>query len=501
MTSKFTKGIFLGLLLVLCMSVAVAADVSDDAALDDVQVTDSVSDVESDVTDTDNSECSCVTTTDTVPITPANTSFTAETNTKYDFSGNFVNKSYTFDNINNVVFTSSAKDAIFYNTTFTINGQNVCINNFKFENTETSGTPLTVTGSNICICQNTFNVTKTSQEETYSINVINSDNIRVKNNFINETGVPQMMGWDTGVGVIKFSGIVFDNVTSSVINNNELYIQNCSEAYPFGFSTMEAITVKGGSQDTNISSNNITITGSEYIYAISLSEFDNNILVEENNVYLDGSNYVCGIQLSSTTNSTVRKNKIYGNCTSTSGSGASGEAFAYGVAVLTGTWGASSSEATGNIVCNNSVSLNSTIAYAIELSNVDNTVVCNNNANVTGNVVMALGIYNSTNCNITGNIFNVTGNTTTLSDSIYEAVYPVTTGIKIVDNDSNNINITNNTITVTENTNITTFAILFEDNSGNYVTNNTLRSYYGTNGNKSGDGAVDGLRNYVQNNN
>lgn len=499
MSKRFLKVSLLGLLLVMCMSVAMAADVSEDTTSEvavpssdiiDESVTE-VAEVESDVTDTD---CGC-----TCPINPSNTStvtpdttLTVQNDTTYDFSGTFTNKNYNFENLDTVVFTSSANNAIFYNTTFTLSGKNIKISNLVFNNTNTNGNPITITSTNVsCISGNTINVFKNVSEETFGINVINSNYTCVCGNTINEVGVPQMMGWETGVGAIKFSGIVFNNVNTSCIKGNTLNLQNVTTAYPFGYSTMEAITVKGGSQNDTVKQNVITVTGSEYIYAISLSEFDNNITVEENNITLTGSNYICGVQLSSVTNSTVRKNKIEGTCSEESGQGASYEAFAYGVAVLTGTWGASTSEATGNIVEYNNVTLDSTVAYAYELSNVDNTIVRYNLANVTGRVVMALGIYNSTNCNITENTFDVYGNSRLLNNSIYEAVYPVTTGIKIVDDDSDNIYITFNTITVTESTNIETFAIVLEDLDGNYVTNNTLKSTWAT-GSYTGDDAVDG---------
>lgn len=485
MARKYSKILFLGLLLVCFMSVTVAADLTEDTATDTVEVTnnvqldDTIYEVESDE-DEDNSDYTCpVNPTNTVNVSD-NANFTIQNNTKFDFSGTFTNKTYNFDNLDTVVFTSTNNDAIFYNSTFTLNGQSIKISNLTFYNTNTNGNPITINATTTaCIVNNTINVYKNVSEETFAINVINSNDVRVADNFINETGVPQMMGWETGVGTIKFSGIVFNDVDSSNISNNELYLQNCSAAYPFGYSTMEAITVKGGSQGDNILQNNITITGSEYIYAISLSELDNNIQVEDNNIYLSGSNYICGIQFSSVTNSAARRNIIKGNCTSTSGSGASYEAFAYGIVVLTGTWGASSSEATGNTLESNNVTLNSTVAYAYELSNADYTTITNNNATVYGNVVMALGIYNSSYGGITGNIFTVTGNTTDLDSRIYEAIPPETTGVKIVDSGSYNNSISSNIITVNDSS-ILYYTIIIEDAVNTTVISNTLTSGIGT---------------------
>lgn len=499
---KYTKGILLGLLVVLCMSVAVAADVSEDTtsdveiqsladnsetSYDDVDEVSQVDTVKEDVV----RSAPHVQTTYTVNVTPSTTSvLTNITNdTTYDFSGAFTLGDLNYENLDTVVFTSSQKNAIFYNTTITLNGEYIEVSNIEFDNLEKTGNPITINAStNAYVSDNNIKVVKNTAEETFAINVINSNTVTVADNFINETGVPQMMGWDTGVGAIKFSGIVFNDVDSSFITNNELYIQNCSVAYPFGYSTMEAITVKGGSHGDKVQQNNITITGSEYIYAISLSEFDNNIDVEDNNIYLNGSNYICGIQFSSVTNSAARRNVIKGNCTSTSGSGASYEAFAYGIAVLTGTYQAPASEATGNTLESNDVTLNSTVAYAYELSNADYTTISNNIATVYGNVVMALGIYNSSYNGITGNTFTVTGNTRTLNDSIYEAIPPETTGIKIVDDGFNNTKnnvISGNKIGVTDTNSTNIYTVII----GNIVYNTTV-THNRLTGTTTGDAAV-----------
>lgn len=484
---KYTKGILLGLLVVLCMSVAVAADVSEDTTSDvEIQSLADYSETSDDgvnevsqvdiVKENGVRSAPHIQTTYTVNVTPSTTSVLTNiaNDTTYDFSGAFTLGDLNHENLDTVVFTSSQKNAIFYNTTITLNGENIEVSNIEFDNLEKTGNPITINAStNAYITDNNIKVVKNTAEETFAINVINSNTVTVADNFINETGVPQEMGWVNSTGFIKFSGIVFNNVNSSFINNNELYLQNCSVAYPFGYSTMEAITVKGGSHGDKVQLNNITITGSEYIYAISLSEFDNNIDVEDNNIYLNGSNYICGIQFSSVTNSAARRNIIKGTCTSTSGSGASYEAFAYGIAVLTGTYQAPASEATGNTLESNNVTLNSTVAYAYELSNADYSTISNNVATVYGNVVMALGIYNSSYNGITGNTFTVIGNTRDLHPWIYEAIPPETTGIKIVDSGSYNNSVSSNTVTVTDVLD-DYFAVVIEDAFNTTVVHNDL---------------------------
>ncbi len=486
MTSKFTKGIFLGLLLVLCMSVAVAADVSDDT------ISDVVSDVETleDTTEVDSTDCNCgcgcssdatiptidVTTAETVTVNNT-TNLTINSNKKYDFTGTFINRNITYDNLSNVILTSSNNDATFINSTITLSGTNIKVSNLKFDNTNTNGNPLTITDStNVVIDNNQFKVYKNTQTETYSINVINSANVVITNNQLNMSGAPQGVNWSAG-GVVEYSGIVFSNVNDSYIDSNVLTLTNSTPAVMWDYSTMEAITVRSASQNDVIRRNNIDITGSDYIYGISTSELSNNLRICLNNVTMTGTNLVSGIQLSSTTNSKVCSNKIEGTCTAASGNTTSGEAFAYGITVLTYTWHPPASEATGNVICNNTITLDSTVAYAIELSIADNTIIRKNTATVTGNVVMALGIYNSSYNSIIDNTFTVTGNTTTLNSGIYEAVYPVTTGIKIVDdgfNNTQNNTIIGNTINVTDTNSASLNDIILEGTNNTIITENYM---------------------------
>ena len=471
MYHKLHKGIFLGLLLVLCMSVAVAADVTEDTASDvavpseNYQADSSNYEVEQEVDSTIDNQLPSrsIYPTNYHPVSQSDAgSLTVNNSTLYDFDGPYYNINYNFDNLDTVVFTSTRNNAVFYNSTFTLNGENIRVSNLKFNNHNTSGNPIDITANNSEIINNEFTVFKNVEEETFAIKTTDSTDILVENNYVNVTGVPQMMGWETGEGKVKLSGIVFDKVNTSVINNNRIFIQNCTEAYPFGYSTMEAITVRGHSNDTNVTANTIMVKGSEYIYAISLSEFDNNIHVERNYINLNGSNYVCGIQLASVTNSIVDYNTINGVCESVSGSGASYEAFAYGITVLTTGWMPPASEATGNVVDSNQISLHSTVAYAIELSNADYTQVTNNNGTVTGNVVMGLGIYNSTTVYIVGNRFLVYGNTRDLYENITEAVYPVTTGIKM-NNMSSDIYVSDNIINVTDTNNtVDTYCVIVD---------------------------------------
>lgn len=428
-----------------------------------------------------------------VRTTNSNDTYTF-TNTTLDITGNSYD-GHELTILDNVNVTSSNHMQL-SNTVFKIIGNNVNISGLTFKNFDNSPIVFTVIGSNVNITNNFINLTNVQALETKGVSIKNSSNVRVSNNTIYLAGVPQAAGWtnETGEWVenMKVSGIKAETSTGITINNNILTI-TATETGETASST-DAITIKT-CNDSQVENNTITIDGSDYIYGISATTFNNNIRVFNNTVYLTGKNYICGVQFSSTSNSRAKLNRVYGNCTATSGACPSFEAFAYGVIDLTGTWGASTSEAVGNIIEDNYVELDSTIAYAYELSNTDQTQVLNNNATITGNVVMGLGIYNSTNSNITGNKFNITGNTRTLNSSIYEAVPPETTGIKLV-GDTTNIRITGNTITVKDSNLSTVYSIILEC-SGNRVINNALTSINSTNVETTGINSIHNLGNNI----
>lgn len=442
MANKTIKLSVLGLLLIMFMSVAMATEVTEDTTsevtIPSIETTDNT--VISDENINTYSE-------DTVEDSTADQYTFA--NQTLDITGNNYD-GQTLTILENVNVTSSNNMQL-SNTEFIVSGDNVNITGLKIINSNSKPIVITVTGANVNIKDNNISLYCLEAVETRAITVLNTNNVEISNNTVSVKAVPQAAGWtnETGEWVenMKVSGIKIQNSHDITIDSNVLSLTNSTTTGEY-WSTADVITIKN-SNDTIISNNDIAANGSDYIYGVSAVNFNNNITVFNNTIQLTGTNYICGVQYSSTSNSKASYNKVNGTCTAISGLCPSYEAFAYGIISITGTYGAATSEATGNIIENNDVTLDSTIAYAYELSNAENNIINNNTANVTGNVVMALGIYNSSNCNITGNTFTVTGNTRDLNSGIYEAISPVTTGIKIVDF-SSNILIDSNVILVSD---------------------------------------------------
>lgn len=473
MSKRFLKVSLLGLLLVMCMSVAMAADVSEDT-------TSEVATPQS--TDTNN-----VDTTDYVSTEDNDNEINKQVNPTRSYNPITVNTcindstwdNQSYDVYSNVKITTNISQS--NNIAFNLNGNNITIDGLNIVNDETQPICINIASgsSDIKIINNNIAINNNASTETRAVYMFNATNVCVTNNTFDICAVPQSSGWDNSTGVwlenMKVSAVKEELSNKVTINNNVITVSNSVSSGDY-FSSTDAITVKK-SENSLIDNNTITMSGSAYLYAISASYYCNNITAINNIINLTGNNYICGIQFSSTSNSKARNNQIIGTCTATSGACPSYEAFAYGIISLTGTWGASTSEAVGNIICNNDVTLNSTIAYAYELSNAENNIICNNTATITGNVVMALGIYNSSYNNICYNTFTVTGNTITLNDSIYEAVYPVTTGIKIVDdgfNNTQNNTIIGNTINVTDTNSASLNDIILEGTNNTIITENYM---------------------------
>lgn len=485
---KLHKGIFLGVLLVLCMSVAAATDVAEDTASDVVttQSVDIVDTYEKTISTYNSIEEKEKSQTRSIPGDPY--TFANET---LDITGNNYDGSTLtlLDNVNVI----SSNNMQLTGTSFVVSGNNVNITGLKMVNNNLNTVAITVTGNNVNLNGNNITVTKTEEGKTMGIVINNTHDVNVENCNIAINAVSQdLYPAPSYEYSLKTSAIVVDNSYDVLLNRNNITLTVSTNTGSTS-GTGEAITIRNNSYNVNVYNNTITAENFPYLYGISTSAFSHDLSIIDNTIALTGINHICGIQLSSTSDSTVRRNHISGNCSATSGTTASSEAFAYGIA-LSSSYKPEASESTYNIIDSNNVTLTSTVAYAYELSNADYTQLINNNGTVTGNVVMGLGIYNSSYCNISGNRFIVSGNTSELSPYIYEAIYPVTTGIKINETSSYN-NITDNYIEVTEqNEDMEAYAIFLYGTSNTDIEYNQLFADYDGNGSvygKSGTDIVD----------
>jgi len=425
MNSKYNKTIIFSLLLVLCMSVAVAADVTEETT-DDITIENNDNEI---ATSYNNMDYDNNLEENTQSVNPITTDVVID-NT-YD--------NQVFDVSSNVRITSGVAQS--NNIAFRLNGNNITIDGLNIVNDETQ--PIVINAlpnsNHISIINTNITVVNTEETKTMAIILNNTQNSLVEHCNVDFSAVSQPLyvynettgGYDY---FFNTSAILTDGGNNITINANTVHISNSTSNGSFS-GTGEAITVRFDANNVNVINNNVTGEGFPYVYGINIYGVSNLVLIENNTVNLTSGNYIGGIQLTSTSNSIIRRNTITGTCFAGSGQCAGLEASAYGI-VLSSSYKPPASESTNNLIEFNDIDLSANVTYGIELNIADNTRVFNNTVDVDGDVVMALGIYNSSRCQIKDNDFTVTGNTRELDLYFYEAIPPVTTGIKII-NDGN----------------------------------------------------------------
>lgn len=470
MTGKFTKGILLGLLLVLCMSVAVAADVSEDTVTD-VEIQSLTDNSETSYNDANEvSDANTVKDNNLRSVNPITTDVVIDSS--YD--------NQTFDVTSNVRITSNVPQS--NNIRFNLNGQNITIDGLNIVNDETQPIAINalINSQDINIINTSITIVNIEETETMGIILNNTQNALVENCTVDISAVSQPLyiynettqDYDYS---LKTSAILVDGGNNININANTVNIAN-STSDGSSSGTGEAITVRYNANNVHVTNNIVTGENFPYTYAINIYGVSNLVLIENNTINLTSGNYICGIQLTSTSNSIVRRNTITGTCSAISGQSASSEAFAYGV-VISSSYKPTASESTNNIIEFNNINLNSNVTFGIELNIADGSKVYNNTVDVDGEVVMALGIYNSSYCEIKDNNFTVTGSTRDLNPWAYDAIGPETTGIKIVDDGNNNTEyniISGNIIKVTDSNISNLYDIILENTDYTTITENYL---------------------------
>lgn len=471
--NSFLKVSIFALLVMLTVSIGFAAEVTDDTNDITIQNTETIEETTTEVVDTNNAEQES----QINSYNPITTDTIINDNT-WD--------NQVYDVSSNVKITSSVSQS--NNIAFRLNGNNITIDGLNIVNDETQ--PIVINAlpnsNHISIINTNITVVNTEETKTMAIILNNTQNSLVEHCNVNFSAVSQPLYIynETTENYDYFfntSAILTDGGNNITINANTVHICNSTSNGSFS-GTGEVITVRFDANNVNVINNNVTGEGFPYVYGINIYGVSNLVLIENNTVNLTSGNYIGGIQLTSTSNSIIRRNTITGTCFAESGQCAGFEASAYGI-VLSSSYKPTASESTNNLIEYNDIDLSANVTYGIELNIADNTRVFNNTVDVDGDVVMALGIYNSSYCQIKDNTFTVTGQTRELHPYFYEAIPPVTTGIKIVsdDNKTSEYNIiTGNRINVQDTNNTNLYSIILENN----VNNNTVNYNFIRAGNK-----------------
>ena len=419
------------------------------------------------------------TTTYSKQITPNNYQSelsTISNDTTYDFSGTFNNMgTYTFTNLNNVVFTSSQNNAYITNAMFNVQGTDIEISYLNISNTgyTTDSVILATTSSNIYIHDNQINSTTASTTNiNHGISARTSSYANIYNNNLTIKGYHRDMGWDStgNNGLIYVSGVELAHATNSVINQNNITVLNTLNTR-LSYESIEGVTVKGSTcQNIMIKNNKIIVRDGNYNYGTTVSAGATSVTFDNNTFNITGPHYVCAVQVDNTDYSYVINNTIYVKANGTDLT-SSEEQLAYGIIITC--WNAGDSD--HNTIANNNIDTTANINYAIELFTASYTNITNNTIRTYGTKGIGIGTYQSNNNNITLTdmlVITFYGDTKT----IVEAIVPSKTGVYLTSS-SNNNHLINNDIRVRSNVE-SLYTVTIEGSTGTVITtDNTLRTF------------------------
>ncbi|WP_292473385.1 Ig-like domain-containing protein, partial [Methanosphaera sp.] len=501
MNNKFKVTIF-GILLIMLMSVAVAAEVSDDTTTVDT-IAEEVEPVATEVTSpqTDNILEENDIETDMVYSGDNPQTFsTLENETTYENAEITLSDDVTYSDAqvtfgNNVTLTANGKTLT--NVKININGNNVTISNVIFNHNTTSDTKVinidhasNVTLNNVNINLYKTNLTEWDSYETKAISITNSSCVKVNSSNIEVSTQSQALAWKTNDNWVTYwselnvAAVVIDQSTGVCFTNNNVNIYN--NTLNLDGTTMPGIIVRYGTNNSCIKNNNINVTGSHYNYGIMCSDYVSNLSIRDNDIRVTGEKNVVGIDASTSTGSVVYNNTIYANSTNTVGLNDGEQSLAYGI--LTNTYYNGNAN---NYVAYNTINLTGTVCYGIENYMGNNNTFNHNTVNATGTTAMGLGSWGSTDCKIINNNFIITGSDT-VANTFYEQISPQNVGIILTGNttypSTNNL-ITGNTV------NLTYFAgwgdvftiVITNESTSNTIYNNSLTDF---SNNKNGNSTV-----------
>lgn len=277
---------------------------------------------------------------------------------------------------------------------------------------------------------------------TYGIRNI-ENNVKIVNNTINVKGPSTEFKWSGSsddTGIINTAAITTQYAENVTITENTLNVEKSENSENYHYGTIEAIDLSGNL--INVTNNIVKISGGRFTHPISGKGLKNSNITN-NQVTVSGERYVNGIQIvNGAENVVISKNIIHGECHNSTIFIDDDESLAYGI-IISSNGGESSKN---SIVANNTITLDATICYGMEIYASVNTTIINNNLDIKS-LVYASGIVyaHSPNSRITNNNINTTGDSRIVVNKIVEEIEPANNGIRI-QQDSNNIKIVNNTI-------------------------------------------------------
>ncbi|MCI5867205.1 MAG: hypothetical protein SOZ23_02280 [Methanosphaera sp.] len=369
---------------------------------------------------------------------------TIDENSTVILSGEFTNKIFKITT-KNLYITGDNTTQIRNGRIILDTGSNgTTVVNIKINNTNPSDTindAIEVVDSNITIANNTIYMEKISGITCAIRNY--GDNNKIINNNATVSGPCSNINWASGSTIADTITIAIQYGSNITIENNNVAVLQTKNSASDPYGTVNAIMVSG--ENIKVANNNITANISRLVYAID-TKSATNITIINNKINLTSQRYTAAIQVGDDSrNAYVANNEIYSYCYNTTPQTTYDEAISYGI--IASNMGGTFCE--NVVINNNTIVLNSRVAYAIEAYSTKYINITNNKLNATGAYAMGIGLSDNIINRIDGNIIHTTGNSSIAINQAYEAIDPVNTAIHI-QLGCHFTNITNNKINTTD---------------------------------------------------
>lgn len=390
------------------------------------------------------------------------------------------NTRFTFDNVNATIRGENGQTVINNGLITAEENSQLTIANITFNTNNSDYQNVIQLASDNNVIDNVTIDHRVNSSKAQSIFITGSNNT-VKNSKIDVAGPSNSVDWSSDPQIAPIVGIILESDDNLIIDNNISVTATTST----GWGTVEAITIQapGTTQMRNnrVNNNNITGTGTDYIYGINLGGNVYNTTLDSNYINMTSNTYANGIQfmVSPAANATISNNTI--DVTA----GKKESQVTYGI--ILSSWGTGTFE--NMQVDNNKVYTHGNETYGIEIfSNVYSTTPAVKNITLSNNQILSDGDY-STGIGIMGDGFKIYGNNITMNgktnntrDASPDYIKPTTTGITL--QKVTNSRVYNNTLTITNGHTIR----IIQNSTNIRITENNLKTN-STNSTTYGQGA------------
>ena len=339
-------------------------------------------------------------------------------------------------------------EAILHDMSFIIRSDNVTVEDFTFKSDRLSEIITIYHSDNVSILSSEFYIDGLADENNTVINLIDSNNATIYNNFINFTvetnstyknaailaegsdgliiDTNDIIAYlpsrsiDWGTGTVYSEGVCLDNCNNAVFDDNTIHV--ISNDQISDYDTLYALHITGDNA-TIINFNRIGVIEAPYGYALVIAGKD--FYINDNNFGAgENGTYACGIDVESNSNGIIDGNRIMVIGVS-----------AYGI--YTADWA-------GDVkadITNNIINASGNTVFGMSLSGTESLV---DNNNITANGNFTTGIASKV-ANIIINDNEILANGSNVGTPAgYDSMGIETTGVHIVDG---NATVTNNIIT------------------------------------------------------